>query len=106
MEKYPRITFKSTRIEPASDDRFTMTGDLTIKGITRPVTLDVQRYGELNDPGMMGHRVSYGAKGQINRKDFGMEFDAFADNRLVVGHEITLTIEVEVVEKADAERAA
>jgi len=105
LEKYPTITFKSTRIEPDSSDRFTMAGDLTIKGITRPVTLDVQRYGEINDQ-MMGHRVSYTAAGEINRKDFGMEFDMLADNRLVVSHEIKIAIEVEVVERAEAQAAA
>ena len=97
LDKYPTITFKSTRVEPAGQDRYTLTGDLTIKGITKPVTLDVQRYGEINDP-MMGHRVAFSAEGQINRKDFGMEFDMLADNRLVVGHEIKIFIELEVVE--------
>src|SRR5579884_4551132 len=46
VDKYPTITFKSTKIEPAGQDRYTMTGDLTIKGITHPVTLSVIRYGE------------------------------------------------------------
>jgi polyisoprenoid-binding protein YceI len=99
LEKYPTITFKSTRIEAAGEDRYTLTGELTIKGITRPVGLSLQRYGEINDP-RMGHRVSYSAEGQINRKDFGMEFDMLADNRLVVSHEIKIFIEAEVVEQA------
>ena len=98
LDKYPTITFRSTRVEPAGEDRYTLTGDLTIKGITRPVTLNVQRYGEINDP-MMGHRVAFSAEGQINRKDFGMEFDMLADNRLVVSHEIKLFVELEVVEQ-------
>jgi polyisoprenoid-binding protein YceI len=98
LDKYPTITFRSTRIEPAGQDRYTLTGDLTIKGITRPVTLNVQRLGEINDP-MMGHRASYSAEGQINRKDFGMEFDMLADNRLVVSHEIKILVEAEVVEQ-------
>ena len=97
LDKYPTITFKSTRVEPAGQDRYTLTGDLTIKGITKPVTLDVQRYGEINDE-RMGHRVAFSAEGQINRKDFGMEFDMLADNRLVVGHEIKIFVETEVVE--------
>jgi polyisoprenoid-binding protein YceI len=101
LDKYPSITFRSTRIEPADQDRYALTGDLTIKGITRPVTLNVQRYGEINDP-MMGHRVSFGAEGQINRKDFGMEFDMLADNRLVVSHEIKIFVEAEVVEQVPA----
>jgi polyisoprenoid-binding protein YceI len=76
-----------------------MTGDLTIKGVTRPVTLPVLRYGEINDP-TMGHRVAYSAEGEINRKDFGMSFDMLADGRVIVSHEIKLMIEVEVVERA------
>jgi polyisoprenoid-binding protein YceI len=98
LDKYPTITFRSTRIEPAGDDRFRLTGDLTVKGITRPLTLDVQRYGEINDE-RMGHRVAFSAEGQINRKDFGMEFDMLADNRLVVSHEIKIFVEAELVEQ-------
>jgi polyisoprenoid-binding protein YceI len=97
LDKYPTITFTSTRIEPAGEDRYTLRGDLTIKGITRPVSLQVQRYGEINDA-QMGHRVAFSAEGEINRKDFGMEFDMLADNRLVVGHEIKVFVETEVVE--------
>jgi polyisoprenoid-binding protein YceI len=105
LEKYPTITFKSTRIEPAGDDRYRMIGDLTIKGITKPVTLNVQRYGEINDE-RMGHRISYSAEGEINRKDFGMEFDMLADNRLVVSHEIKVFVEVEAVEQKEAAAAS
>jgi polyisoprenoid-binding protein YceI len=98
LDKYPTITFKSTSIEPAGQDRYKLTGDLTIKGVTKPVTLSLQRYGEINDQ-MMGHRVSYSAEGEINRKDFGMEFDMLADNRLVVSHEIKIFVEAEAVEQ-------
>ena len=98
LDKYPTITFKSTSIQPKGNDQYTLTGDLTIKGTTNPVTLELQRYGEVNDP-RMGHRVSFGAEGQINRKDFGMEFDMLADNRLVVSHEIKIFVELEVVEQ-------
>jgi polyisoprenoid-binding protein YceI len=105
LDKYPTITFRSTRIEPAREDGYALTGDLTIKGITKPVTLNVQRYGEMNDD-MMGHRVAYSAEGQINRKDFGMEFDMLADNRLVVSHEIKIFVEAELVEQREAVAAA
>jgi polyisoprenoid-binding protein YceI len=105
LDKYPTITFRSTKIEPAGQDHYTMTGDLTIKGITKPVTLDVQQYGEINDP-RMGHRVAFSAEGQINRKDFGMEFDMFADNRLVVSHEIKVFVEAELVERKEPAAAA
>jgi polyisoprenoid-binding protein YceI len=100
LEKYPSITFKSTRIEPAGQDRYTLTGDLTIKGKTQPVALQLQRYGEINDE-RMGHRIAFNAEGEINRHDFGMEFDMLADNRLVVGQEVKIFIETEVIEVKD-----
>ena len=86
-----------------SETEFRLTGDLTIKGITKPVTLQVRRYGEINDA-TMGHRIAYSAEGQINRKDFGMEFDMLADNKLVVSHEIKILIEGELVEQKDAKQ--
>src|SRR5215207_11541723 len=67
LDKYPTITFRSTRVEPAGQDQYTMSGDLTMKGVTKPVTLRVVRYGEINDQ-MMGHRMAYSAEGEINRK--------------------------------------
>jgi polyisoprenoid-binding protein YceI len=107
LEKYPRITFKSTRIAPAGPDHLAMEGDLTIKGNARPVTLQVLRYGEFNDPGMMGHRMAYSAEGQINRKDFGLTMDMMLDGRLIVGNEVRIMIEVELVEvKQEAAAAA
>jgi polyisoprenoid-binding protein YceI len=98
VDKYPTITFKSTKIEPAGQDHYTMTGDLTIKGNTRPVTLSVVKYGEFNDP-MMGHRIGYSAEGQINRKDFGLTFNMMLDGKWIVSDEIQILIEGEFVEK-------
>jgi len=97
VEKYPTMTFKSTRIETKGPDKGTMTGDLTIKGVTHPVTLNVVKYGEFNDPAM-GHRIGYAAETKINRKDFGMSFDAMLDGKFVVSHDIQINIEGELVE--------
>jgi len=102
VEKYPLITFKSTGISAAGPDRYMLTGDLTIKGNTRPVTLEVTKYGEFNDPGMMGHRIAYSATGKINRKDFGLSFSMVLDGRLVVSDEIQIMIEGEIVEQKEA----
>jgi polyisoprenoid-binding protein YceI len=99
VDKYPTVTFKSTRIEPTGTDHFAMTGDLTIKDTTKPLTLQVQRYGEITDPGMMGHRMSYGAEGEINRRDFGLTTNMLVDGRWVVGDEVKISIELELVEK-------
>ena len=101
IDKYPTMTFKSTKVEHVEGDLYRVTGDLTIKGTTRPVALEVVRYGELNDPQMMGHRISYQATTRINRKDFGMTFDAIRDGRLVVSNEVDIAIEGEIVEAAD-----
>jgi polyisoprenoid-binding protein YceI len=101
VDKYPVITFKSTSVESAEPDRYMLTGDLTIKGTTRPVSLQVTKYGEFNDPGMMGHRIAYGATTKINRKDFGVSLNMVLDGRLVVGEEIQITIEGEIVEQKE-----
>ncbi len=101
VEKYPLITFKSTGVQAAGPDHYTLTGDLTIKGNTRSVSLDVTKYGEFNDSGMMGHRISYGAQTKINRKEFGLSFNAILDGRLVVSEDIQIAIEGELVEQKE-----
>ncbi len=106
VEKYPFIRFKSTSVEPSGPDHYKLTGDLRIKDTTRSVVLDLVNYGEFNDPGMMGHRISYGATTKINRKDFGLSFNAILDGRMVVSEEIQITIEGELVEQRQAAEAA
>ncbi len=97
-ETYPTITFKSTGIVPAGPNRYTLSGDLTIKGTTQSVTLAVVKYGEFNDP-HMGHRIGYSAEGQINRKDFGMTFNMMLDGKWIVSDEVQILIEGELVEQ-------
>jgi polyisoprenoid-binding protein YceI len=106
VDKFPVITFKSTSVEPSGPDRYTLTGDLTIKGTTHPVALEVLKYGEFNDPGMMGHRIAYSATSKINRKDFGLSFNAILDGRLVVSDEIQIMIEGEIVEQPETAQTA
>jgi polyisoprenoid-binding protein YceI len=100
VDKYPTIAFKSTRIEHTGGDKYRVTGDLTIKGTTKPVTLNAVKYGEFNDP-RMGHRIGYAAQTQINRKEFGMRFDAMLDGKFIVSDEIQINIEGELLETAD-----
>ena len=106
VEKYPVITFTSTGVEPSGSDGYTLTGDLTIKDNTHPVALQVTKYGEFNDPGMMGHRIAYGATAKINRKDFDLKFSMVLDGRLVVSEEIQIMIEGELVEQQEAAETA
>jgi polyisoprenoid-binding protein YceI len=101
IDKYPVMTFASTSIEAAGEDKYKLTGDLTIKGNTHPVTLDLHKYGEFNDP-MMGHRIAYGATTAINRREFGLTMNVMLDGRFVVSEEIQISIEGELVEQQEA----
>ena len=105
VENYPVITFKSTGVQAAGDNQFKLTGDLTIKGTTLSVTLDVTKYGEFNDP-MMGHRIAYGGRTQINRKDYGLNMHMVLDGRFVVSDDIQIFIEGELVEQKETADAA
>lgn len=104
-DKYPTITFRSTSVEPAGPDTWTLRGDLTIKDQTKPVALAVTKYGEFNDP-MMGHRIAYSASTAINRKEFGLTFNMMLDGRWVVSDEVQIMIEGELVEQQPAEQQA
>ena len=97
IDKFPTMSFKSTKIEPAGGNHYKLTGDLTIKGNTKPITLNVTNLGEFNDPNM-GHRIGYSAEGEINRKDFGMNFEMMLDGKFIVSNEIKINIEGELVE--------
>jgi polyisoprenoid-binding protein YceI len=98
---YPTISFKSTGVEAKGPDHYTLTGDLTIKGITRPVAFEVTKYGEFNDAGMMGHRIAYSAHTQINRKDFGLNFNMVLDGKMIVSEQIQIAVEGELVEQKE-----
>ena len=99
-DNFPTMTFKSTATEAIGEDRYTVTGDLTVKGTTRSVALQMSRLGEFNDP-RMGHRIGYSGSAKINRKDFGLTFNPVLDGRFVVSDEIIISLEGEIVEQAD-----
>ena len=95
-EHFPDMTFKSVAIE-GTPTRFTMTGDLTIRGTTRPVTLDVVFEGATKDP-WGGQRMGFSASGKIDRRDFGLVYNqALETGGVVVGNEIKIQIEAQVV---------
>ncbi len=96
VETHPTATFRSTSLGHDGDD-FVLTGDLTLKGVTRPVTLTVEVSG-FGPDAYGGTRAGFSAKGQINRRDFGVEFDARLDNGgLVVADKVDLELDVEAV---------
>lgn len=95
-ESHPTMTFVSTGVRP-DDESYLLDGDLTVHGVTRPVTFDLEIGGVSPDP-YGGVRAGFTATGKVNRHDFGMTFDMPMDGGgLVVGDQVTITIEAEFV---------
>ena len=101
VEKYPRLTFKSTSIKEAAEGHYEVQGDLTLHGITKPVVLEVEHAGRINDP-YGGVRAGFSAKGSLHRKDFGLNWNkAIEAGGVAVGDKIEISIEIEAVLKAE-----
>ncbi|HEU4533016.1 MAG TPA: YceI family protein [Polyangiaceae bacterium] len=94
---HPKITFKSTGIEAKGEGEYAVRGDLTIRGVTKPVTLDVEFQGTSKNP--YGKTVTgIGVRGTINRKDFGVSFNAALETGgVAVGDKVKIEIDVEAV---------
>jgi polyisoprenoid-binding protein YceI len=100
VEKYPTITFKSTKVEQVEAGKLKVTGDLTIHGVTKQVVLDVEGpTAPVKDP-WGNQRAAANATTKINRQDFGVKWNAKMDSGgLVVGDDVAITIDVELVQK-------
>ena len=99
VEKYPVITFKSTRVEPDGLDRALVHGDLTIRGVTRPVALEAHWAGPalFDDDGKIYTSFGFRAKTCINREDFGMVFNMPMEHGgFMAGKQVHLTLNAEV----------
>lgn len=98
VEKYPALTFKSTRIVQEVADELEVEGDLSIHGVTRKVTFDVEWAGApVKDP-WGGTRMGMSATTRINRKDFGMTFNAVLDSGgIAISEEVTIMLDVQFV---------
>jgi polyisoprenoid-binding protein YceI len=97
VERFPKMTFRSTSVQVKDDDELVVRGDLTLKGITRPVDLALEVNGFTKDP-YGGTRAGFSASTTINRKDFGVTIDMPMDGGgAVVGDKIQVNIEIEAV---------
>ncbi len=97
VEKYPTISFKSTRVDGSDPKNFKLIGDLSIHGVTRPVSLETEYGGEGKDP-YGNRRVGFSARTRINRKDFGLTWNApLETGGFLVGDELGIEIEVEAM---------
>ncbi|MBI5067942.1 MAG: YceI family protein [Deltaproteobacteria bacterium] len=98
VAKYPTITFASTQVEKRGADRLAVTGNLTLHGVTRPVTLDVSLTPEVK--GLYGEtRRGFTATGKISRKDFGLTWNKLIEAGPALGDEVTLSFELEAVKE-------
>jgi polyisoprenoid-binding protein YceI len=103
VANYPTLSFKSTKIEPAGPGKLKMTGDLTMRGVTKQVVFDVEGPTEaLKEPN--GLRVGASATTKISRKDFGLTWNrAIEAGGVAVSDEVAITIDLELVNRAEAE---
>ena len=100
METYPQITFASTAVEQVDEENYRVTGDLTIKGVTRPVTVDFEYTGSAVDP-FQNLRVGFEGKTTINRKDWGVNWNAALEaGGVLVSEKVTLEFEVSAIRSA------
>src|SRR5579864_5216904 len=101
VANYPTLTFRSKRVEPLGAETFKLIGDLTIRGVTRQVTFDVEGpTPSVKDP--WGNvRAGVTASAKINRKDFGLVWNALTEaGGVVVGDEVKITIDAELIQLA------
>ena len=96
VEKFPKLTFKSSKVD-GKGDRLSVTGTLTLHGVSKEVVLDVERTGSGKDP-WGNERQGFAAKGSLNRKDFGLAWNqALEAGGVLVGEKIELELEVQAL---------
>lgn len=101
VEAHPKMTFTSTSVAPDGSD-YKVTGDLTLKGVTKPVELSLEFNGTSSDP-WGGTRAGLSAETEINRGDFGVDISMPLDGGgVVVGDKVKVALEIEAVLRADA----
>jgi len=96
---YPKISFRSTSMRVKGSDEYELQGDLTIRDVTKPVTLDVEFGGIMKDP--YGQtKAGFTLEGKINRKDYGLSWNALTETGgVMLGEDVKLQIEVQLVKK-------
>ena len=97
MEQFPELTFTSTGIEPAGDEAVTITGDLAIRGVTKPVSFDMTYTGSATDP-FGNRRVGFEGDLVINRKDWGVNWNAALETGgVLVSEKVTLEFDISAI---------
>jgi len=98
---YPEIAFQSTSVKPLGSDEFQVAGDLTMHGVTKPVVFAVEDLGEPGKDPWGNLRIGLTAMAKVNRKDFGLTWNASLETGgVLVGEEITITLDVQFIKAA------
>ena len=98
VEKFPTLTFKSSKIQSSGGRNYAVTGDLTIHGVTRSVTLSVNDVSEPSNDPWGNQRIGLSASTKINRKDFGIVWNTALDSGgVLVGDEVSITLDVQLI---------
>jgi polyisoprenoid-binding protein YceI len=99
---HPKVTFESTSVQKVDLEHYKVTGNLTVRGVTKPVTLDTEYFGRQKDP-WGGERTGFSAKTSIDRKDFGLAFNIPLDGGgFVVGDKVDIVLDVQAVKDVAA----
>jgi polyisoprenoid-binding protein YceI len=97
VEHYPTITFRSTQVEPGTSETWMVTGDLTVRGVTRPVTLEVDFDGANASP-FGDERIAFSAATDVNREDWGLTWNvALETGGVLVGKKVRIELNVQAV---------
>jgi polyisoprenoid-binding protein YceI len=97
VAQFPDVTFTASRFDGQGDDDGRLTGSLTIKGVTKDISLDVERHGQAKDP-WGNERAAFSAKTSIDRKDFGLAWNQVLETGgVMVGENVNIEIEIEAV---------
>lgn len=102
IEKYPDVKFASTSIESVGDGEYKINGTLSIRDVTRPITLDVELHGEVDDPMMETKRAGFSAKTEFERADYGMTWNGAIEIGGFVGKKVHIEIEGEALLQTNA----
>lgn len=98
-EKHPELKFSSTKMEETDSNTFVLHGDLTLKGITKPVKLDVEYSGVSRDP-WGGERAGFSLTGKIRRSDWGVNFNSVLETGgVALGEEVKISAEIQMVKQ-------
>ncbi|SIS64286.1 YceI family protein [Salimicrobium flavidum] len=97
VENYPYVTFKATDIKEKSKERYDVTGDFTMRGVTKPVTFDVTFEGVAKDPMTGEEAAGFTGSTAISREDFGVTWNAALETGgVVIGDEVKINIEIQI----------